>query len=104
MRDIGQKHLYCSAHLQRGATPSVTDVTHRAILVDGQVWTIRPVALPPAAAELAARKGNATSWLSLISYVEKRRIAPVPPDWETWPEDQLAAAVRTAEVTVARVS
>lgn len=79
-------------------------MTHRAILVDGQVWTIRPVTLPPAAAELAARKGGPSCWLSLISYVEKRRIAPIPEGWESWSEERLTEAVRGAEVTVARVS
>lgn len=79
-------------------------MSHRAILVDGQVWTVREVALTPAAAELAARKGSPTSWLSLTSYVEKRRIAPIPADWQSWPDDRLADAVRTAEVMAARVS
>jgi hypothetical protein len=78
-------------------------VGNRAILADGQVWTVREVALPPAASELAARKGNPTSWLSLISYVEKRRIAPIPAGWEAWPEEQLAAAVEGAEVMAARI-
>jgi hypothetical protein len=79
-------------------------VSHRAILVDGQVWTIREVALPPAAAELAARKGSATNWLSLTSYVEKRRVAPIPAGWTEWSDEQLTAAVREAEVMAARVS
>jgi hypothetical protein len=70
---------------------------------EGQVWTVREVSLPPAAADLAARKGNPTNWLSLISYVEKRRIAPIPDGWAEWPDDQLAAAVESAEVLASRM-
>jgi hypothetical protein len=79
-------------------------MTHRAILVDGQVWTVREVSLTPAAAELSARRGHPGSWLSLTSYVEKRRIAPIPPGWDAWSEEELADAVRTAEVMASRVS
>jgi len=79
-------------------------VSHRAILVAGQVWTVREVALTPAAAELAARKGSPTNWLSLTSYVEKRRIAPIPPDWQSWTDERLAAEVATAEVMASRVN
>jgi hypothetical protein len=77
--------------------------SHRAILVDDQVWTVREVTLPSAAAALAERKGAATNWLSLTSYVEKRRIAPIPPGWQEWSDDELAEAVQRAEVMVARL-
>jgi hypothetical protein len=79
-------------------------MSNRAILADGQVWTVREVALTPAAADLAARKGNPTNWLSLISYVEKRRIAPIPADWQTWPDERLASAVQSAEVMAVRMT
>ena len=59
-------------------------MANRAVVADGQVWTVREIALTPAAAELAAKKGNPTNWLSFVSYVEKRRIVPIPAGWQDW--------------------
>lgn len=78
-------------------------MSYRALLLDGQVWTVRAVSLPPRTAELVSRNPNAvTNWLSIVSDLEKRRIAPIPADWEKWTEDQLAQAIRNADVMVAR--
>lgn len=84
-------------------TPRRGIVAYRAILLDGQVWTVRAVALPPRTAELVSRNPNAvTTWLSIVSDLEKRRIAPIPAGWEQWTDEQLMEAIRRAEVMVAR--
>lgn len=35
-------------------------------------------------------------WLCFQSHTEKRRLLPVPPDWESCPEDRLARLLRVA--------
>ena len=78
-------------------------MSYRALWLDGQVWTVRAVALPPRTAELVSRNPNAvTNWLSIASDFEKRRIAPIPAGWEEWTDEQLAAAIQGAEVMVER--
>lgn len=78
-------------------------MAHRAVFLDGEVWTIRLVELPPKTAEMVARTtGAPTRWLSVLTDTEKRRIVPVPPDWESWSDDRFADAIRTAEVMASR--
>lgn len=36
-------------------------------------------------------------WLIFKSPLERRRLGPIPPGWETWPDEQLRALLRDAE-------
>jgi hypothetical protein len=71
----------------------------RPVTVDGVRWTVwdvvperdRPIDGSLLKADLRA------GWLCLECGSEKRRIVPSPEGWETWPDEELAAAVRGAE-------
>ena len=60
----------------------------REIVVDGVWWVV--FAVPP------GRHGETAGWLCAQSLSDKRRIAPLPAEWERWPEDALAASIRAA--------
>lgn len=41
--------------------------------------------------------GMERGWLVFESASEKRRVFPVPPDWASWPDDELMALGRSGE-------
>ena len=64
-------------------------MTLREIIVD-EVWWVVFAAGPPTGADGSAR------WLWAHSLSERRPLAPLPPDWEAWPDARLASQVRHA--------
>lgn len=43
-----------------------------------------------------------TGWLCFQSPQERRRLAPIPPDWETWDVRELVAALHGRQATPRR--
>ena len=67
---------------------------HRIVDVDGRRWVASPVIEGLGwDAELPIRREN---WLSLETDGERRFMSPLPPDWESWSEDELCTHIRSA--------
>lgn len=50
----------------------------------------------------AVTPGRERGWLAFASAVERRRLAPIPPNWESVAEEGLADLCATAEVVIQR--
>jgi hypothetical protein len=66
--------------------------------VEWQVFEVRRASEK----EGAVTPGREGGWLAFSSPVERRRLAPFPPDWESVADDQLADLCATAERVVQR--
>lgn len=80
--------------------------THR-VFVDGNgeqwdVWAVYPKArgTPNAVLRGSYRQG----WLCLESARQKRRLSPIPPGWESLPDEELRALCEGADVVPSRGS
>ena len=58
----------------------------REIVVDDVWWVVFT--------GRAGRNDSACLWAQSLS--DKRRIGPIPPGWEAWPDQDLAQAIRDA--------
>ena len=64
----------------------------REIVVDDVWWVVFP------AGRAAGGAGQPEpGWLWARSLSDRRRVARLPCDWERWPDDRLASAIRAAE-------
>jgi hypothetical protein len=82
--------------------------------VTWQVWDVRPSqpdlierrkirAEPPSGAEeRRAGAGLATGWLAFESEHTRRRLAPIPPEWQDASEEQLRAWCAEARILARR--
>jgi hypothetical protein len=58
--------------------------------IEWQVWDVRPVHRGITDTDLE------NGWLAFQSHTEKRRLRPIPPDWETCPPERLYLLSRVA--------
>lgn len=69
-------------------------MAEREIDADGRRWRVTEVIEGLGwDQEMPMRREN---WLLLVSGEERRFIAPLPPDWESWPDDKLRAELASA--------
>lgn len=84
-----------------------------------RVWVVEPVTRmyierrvqdvdpPPPTGDEEARERRLgdiqAGWLAFESAAEKRRLYPVPPDWETMPEERLDLLRRVAQPVARRL-
>lgn len=69
-------------------------MAEREIDVDGRRWRVTEVIEGLGwDQEMPMRREN---WLLLESGAERRFIAPLPADWESWPDDKLRAEIASA--------
>ena len=61
--------------------------------VEWQVWDVRPEGAHRAVISNANLEDG---WLVFQSPTEKRRLCPIPPEWETCPPERLHLLSRTA--------
>lgn len=61
-----------------------------------RAWDTRPQSTMGVAPELA------DGWLCFESEAEKRRLAPIPEDWQALPEERLVLLLRLAELVPSR--
>ena len=71
--------------------------------VTWNVWNVVPT-LSHNARKLTLGTGMTEGWLCFEGGGTKRRIVPVPADWEEWSDDQLEAALGDAQAVKTRVS
>jgi hypothetical protein len=70
--------------------------------VTWNVWNVVPT-LSHNARKLTLSTGMIEGWLCFEGGGLKRRIIPVPADWESWSEEQLEAALSDAQAVQVRV-
>jgi hypothetical protein len=68
----------------------------REIMVDDVWWVVFDVYPGSATGRPLMETREPGGWLCAQSLSDKRRIVPLPLDWEAWPDDHLADAVRSA--------
>lgn len=70
----------------------------REVLVDGKRWAVWDVRASAATRKTGQRSYSEllVGWLAMQSGKTARRLTPIPDDWEDWPDEILAVAVRSA--------
>jgi hypothetical protein len=76
----------------------------RELTVDGARWTVWEVhpASPENRGGISVRDAFTDGWLAVQASGQKRRISPIPGEWQSWTEERLADEVRAAQPVEAR--
>ncbi len=76
----------------------------RELTVDGTRWTVWEVHPRPAedSAGVGVRADFTGGWLAVQGSGHKRRISPIPDQWQSWTDERLADEVRAAPPVEAR--
>jgi hypothetical protein len=74
----------------------------RTLVHDGTEWTVwNVVPSLETRVHLPLAPATGAGWLCFQSATEKRRITPVPPGWEDWPDEELLERLQAAAVVAA---
>ncbi len=69
----------------------------RTLVTDGVTWNVWDV-YPSSDGRLRLTYAESfeAGWLVFASESERRRVAPIPPQWEEWPDEELQHALQNA--------